>query len=479
MTAALTTAEAGGTPAPHAEKLNPITFAVAVLKLRIYSWQAKIMASVWSGKPTVAATPNGAGKTSVIIVALALTLLHEFPGATVVLTSATYRAVCDQIFASLAVHQAKFSAWKWNDTEINDGQGGRIIGFATDRGGRFEGFHAYPGRPLLIILDEAKSIADDIFVAADRCQPTMLLYISSWGGLFGRFHDAFSQDRFAQFQAGIADCPHITPEFIEAMRAQYGEDSDIYRSMILGQRPKGNETGFVVPFVDYERCESNPPVWQEGTKQVFCDFAETSDECVIAKRDGNRLSIVDAWIPDGNTAGITDRFEGHLRRLQNEGFVIRGDADGTGHGYITALSLRGIKISGVKNNDAPMDNHYFNLAAEHWWTFAKKVKSNFWILPHDEVLKRQLCSREEVYRKVGDKKVYGREDGRLQLMPKSRLSTKSPDRADALVGAAFDYASFAAFTLMGGNDMRSHLDMLNEALGYGPNAGTIEGACAG
>lgn len=436
-------AEAGATPPPP--RLSPIQFAVTVLKRRLYKWQAFIMADVLK-KPTSAVTPNEAGKTSIIIASLALWCLHEYPGATVVVTSATFRAVRTQVFAALKQYEQQFAHWTWKDAEVEDGHGGRIVGFATDSGAKFEGFHAYlatattPFRPLLIILDEAKTIPDDIFVGVDRCNPTWLLYISSPGGHFGRFHDSFKSARFAAHKITISDCPHITPERIAAMKEQYGEDSDIYRSMILGLFAKGKEDGKVVAFESYERCLANPPRWQEGVKRAFCDFADSGDLCIIATRDGNRLDFADVWKPDGNKAGVAERFERSLRKLQEQGYELLGDEDGTGHGYITTLNLRGVRIRGVRNNDAASRPEvHFNLAAEQWWTFAKQIEDCRWILPHDETLKRQLCTREQNWVLVDGKKQFGREDGKLQLQPKKRSGMPSPNHADAIVGVAFDY----------------------------------------
>ncbi|HWA07935.1 MAG TPA: hypothetical protein VG838_00560 [Opitutaceae bacterium] len=445
MSAAATTDQAAPTevaaPAPAAErpKLSPVQFAVVVLKLRLYKWQAQVLMDVTTGQPVVVVTPNESGKTSVIIVTLALWCLHEWPGATVVLTSATFRAVRTQVFAALEKHKDKFGHWTWKDTEIENSAGGRILGFATDSGANFEGFHAYPDRPLLIIKDEAKSVSDDIYQASDRCNPTMQLDISSPGGHFGRFHDGFKSPRHLKHEISVEDCPHITPERIAAMKDQYGEDSDIYRSMILGKFAKGKEDGKVVAFEDYERCLANPPTWHTGTKQVFCDFADSGDLCIVAKRDGNKITIADQWKPDGNKAGVAERFERNLRPLQDEGYKLFGDEDGTGHGYITTLNLRGIKIRGVRNDDRTCDPHYFNINAEQWWTFAKQVRECRWILPHDETLKRQACTREQNFVLVAGKKQFGREDGKLQLQPKRRSGMPSPNHADAVVGVAFDY----------------------------------------
>ena len=108
------------TPTPQAKKrtlLSMVQFAVVVLTLRLYVWQAAVMASVAKGVPTAVVTPNGAGKTSVIIKTAALWCLHEFPGATVVVTSATFRAVRAQVFAALEQDKVKFAGWTWNETK--------------------------------------------------------------------------------------------------------------------------------------------------------------------------------------------------------------------------------------------------------------------------------------------------------------------------------------------------------------------------
>lgn len=456
MTTALpVTAASTAHPLKQRARMSPAVFAVAALGMKLYRWQAQVLVDVMKRKPVAVVTPNEAGKTSVVITALALAVLHEWPGATVVLTSATFRAVRTQIFAALEQHRAKFAGWSWKDTEIEDGHGGRIIGFATDQGARFEGFHAYPDRPLLIVLDEAKTVPDEIFVAADRCNPTFMLYISSPGGLFGQFHDAFKNPGVISHEITVEDCPHITPERIEKMREKYGEDSDIYRSMILGKFGKGNDTGKVIQFVDYERCLANPPRWTEGKRQAFCDFAESGDLCVIAKRNGNRLDIADAWKPDGNTAGVAERFERTLRALQKDGYDLFGDADGTGHGFITTLTLRGLHIRGVKNNAASTDKHYFNLNAQQWWTFAEQVRKCRWILPHDETLKRQVCERNQNYVERDGKQVFGREDGKLQLQPKRKESAPSPNHADAVIGAAYDYPALEAVSFVQSGASRS------------------------
>lgn len=71
----------------------------------------------------------------------------------------------------------------------------------------------------------------------------------------------------------------------------------------------------------------------------------------------------------------------------------------------------GVRVQGVGNNDPAQDAHYFNLAAEMWWTLAAKLGRGEMVLPwKDDVLKKQMLGREEVYRQVDGVKVYGLDD---------------------------------------------------------------------
>lgn len=421
--------------APHgAERLAPHLFAVSRLKVRPYLWQAAIMHDVWQRRKTAARCCNGSGKTSKVVASLGLCVADQYAGATVVIVSAGNRQVRDQVMPAIAGFRDKFAGWDFSDMRVEAPNGSRIIGFSTDHGGRFEGYHsAGPDKPLLIIVDEAKTVADEIFVAIDRCQPDMLLYISSTGGRLGRFHDAFAQPHFRKHMVGADQCPHITPEFIEEMGRQYGTDSEIYRSMILGEFALGDDDGHVIPFGALEACLRNPPFPRDGEAVGFCDFAESSDENVLAVVRGNQVEIVEAWVQAPKADGQPDkdavvaRFKAGFRRAGVKAERIWGDASGMGFGYIYALRVDGWAINSCENSDTPVDPHYFNLGAEQWWRGREQIEKAALVLPRDDVLKKQLCVRKKE----------PREDGKLQLEPKKRAKHKSPDRADAVLGALY------------------------------------------
>lgn len=417
------------------ELIAPHTFAVGVLHQKPYLWQAAIMRDVWRWRRTAARCCNGSGKTDRVVTPLSLDTLAQFKRPTVVIVSATHRQVRDQVFASIKKHEPRFPSWDWADSRIESPTGGRIIGFSTDNGGRFEGFHSDgPDAPLLIIADEAKTIADDIFVAIDRCNPDMLLYISSPGGVLGRFHDSFKLPGYAKHVVGVDQCPHITQEFIQQMGELYGTDSEIYRSMILGEFAAGNDDGTVIPFGALEACLRCPPMEHSTEEPVgFCDFAESSDENVLVVVRGNRVEIADAWVQPRKADGqpdkdaVVSRFKALFRSQGLKPERIWGDASGMGYGYAYALRKDGWAINTCENSDKPDDDHYFNLGAEMWWEARYDIEAARRILPRDEVMKRQLCTRKKE----------PREDGKLQLQPKKRIQGPSPDRADAVVGALY------------------------------------------
>lgn len=410
------------------KKIEPQMFAMAVLGLTLYPWQAFALYDLGAKNKVTLRANNGSGKTAHLVAPAALWNAVCNPGSTTVITSATHTQLVEQIFAALQGYQTKLdtTGWKWNRTEIETAQGSRIIGRATNQGGRFEGFHSYPDRPLMVIVDEAKTVQEDIFIAVDRCDPTYLLYVSSPGGKLGRFHDSFASDRFVHHAISARDCPHIPKKYIDEMKAQYGENSEIYRSMILGEFSDDLDDGSVIPFGAYENCLRNPPLEQvNGDVVAFCDFAESSDENVLAIRRGNKVGIIDAWVQsNGSRSEVKDRFKRLFREQGLSASEIWGDGDGLGGGYILALEADGWPINEFRNKNYDTINKYFNPSAELWFKTSDLIRSGKIILPHDDILKKQMCSRKRVIR----------EDGRLQLEPKKLLQGKSPDRADAVVG---------------------------------------------
>jgi hypothetical protein len=91
--------------------------------------------------------------------------------------------VKNQFFASLARfrYRPAFAGWTWLETEVRNPHGGFLFGRATDTSGNIEGLHDQPGSPAAILVDEAKSIRDEVLDALERCHTSYPLFMSSTG----------------------------------------------------------------------------------------------------------------------------------------------------------------------------------------------------------------------------------------------------------------------------------------------------------
>lgn len=208
-----------------------VTFAEDVLLLRLHWWQACCLA--WYDKASKQliqgslATPNGSGKSSVVIPALVLGWLTLYPKGRVVLLSADAKQLDGQLMPAINSHRGKFPDWRFVEREITTPEGARFVGFTTDEPGRAEGWHKMDDLdgPLLMIFDEAKTIPDGIFEAGDRCTYNAILLASSPGRMGGRFYESqFGRADFKKLRIGLKDCPHIPSDKIKRLHEQYGPD---------------------------------------------------------------------------------------------------------------------------------------------------------------------------------------------------------------------------------------------------------------
>src|SRR5262249_18038882 len=155
--------------------------------------------------------------------------LFYYPRGRVVITTRSDTQLETQTIANLDKHWRKFG---WTQPvksplyTLVTPTGGSLIAFVTNEGTRAQGHHTTPDQPLLMIVNEAKSVHNSVLEGIDPCTPDVLLLIRSPGGREGRFYDCFTKlaPYYATIRAGLADCPHISQEKIEHTVAKYGAD---------------------------------------------------------------------------------------------------------------------------------------------------------------------------------------------------------------------------------------------------------------
>jgi hypothetical protein len=333
---------------------------------------------------------------------------------------------------ALRSYSGKFPAWEFLHREVRTPQAGFCLSFVTDEPQRAEGHHAASGSPLLIIVDEAKSVDQAIFEAIDRCSYSVLLLISSPGLRSGRFYDAFTKYRsdYKCFEVGLKDCPHVSEERILDVTQTYGENHPLTRSTLYGEFMLADEST-VFP-VDYNRLRAlidSPPHPRLTTEMVgFCDFGGGQAENVLAIRRGNKLVQLVAWREHDTVAGV-GRFIMEFRKFGLKASQLWCDAGGAGQVMADMMQAAGWGLNrfyfGAK---ALKEDIYISRGAEVWHAFGLLVQKAELVLLDDPKLVSQLTTRKTTF----DSR------GRMGVESKEKMASRglsSPDRADAVVGA--------------------------------------------
>jgi len=414
---------------------KPSAFASNVLGINLYDWQRKVLRDLEPRDCRVALrAANGSGKTSTVISAILIWHALVYPRSIAVTTAGVFRQVESQLWPSLRNHIAKLGgAWEVTSGEIRylhpNGNTSRIIGYSATDPGRAEGWHAedHEYHPLLMVVDEAKTVADPLFEAISRCQPTRLLIASSPGGTSGAFYRAFTKEAnmWQKHAVTAFDCPHITQAQIDEVTQRYGEKHPLTRSMIYGEFVDIGLESLVISLTQLQNCYNTPPRFKPGVRIAGVDFAAGGDQNVICISDGNKILPMIAW-REKDTMAAVGRFIVEFKKAGLEANNIYADASGMGMVMCDALAESGWVVNRVNFGATAYDNNaYTNRSAEMWYGMAKKIEDAEIILPEDEDLTAQLTCRRTITNSKGKLGVESKDSMRAR-------GIASPDRADAL-----------------------------------------------
>ena len=414
---------------------KPSAFASNVLGINLYDWQRKVLRDLEPRDCRVALrAANGSGKTSTVISAILIWHALVYPRSIAVTTAGVFRQVESQLWPSLRNHIAKLGgAWEVTSGEIRylhpNGNTSRIIGYSATDPGRAEGWHAedHEYHPLLMVVDEAKTVADPLFEAISRCQPTRLLIASSPGGTSGAFYRAFTKEAnmWQKHAVTAFDCPHITQTQIDEVVQRYGEKHPLTRSMIYGEFVDIGLESLVINLTQLQNCYNTPPRFKPGVRIAGVDFAAGGDQNVICISDGNKILPMIAW-REKDTMAAVGRVIVEFKKAGLEANNIYADASGMGMVMCDALAESGWVVNRVNFGATAYDNNaYTNRSAEMWYGMAKKIEDAEIILPEDEDLTAQLTCRRTITNSKGKLGVESKDSMRAR-------GIASPDRADAL-----------------------------------------------
>jgi hypothetical protein len=431
-----------------------------------YQWQEAIWAACWKRGAMVAVrTCNESGKSSIVVPMLAASFASAFPSAQVVITSASDRQLKKQMEPNLKALFYNKPKWEILANEIKgpsiDGlPPSSIIWFATKGGDMFEGFHVKQFlddqkrvrySPLLIIVDEAKSVKKDIFTAIERCNPTIQLIISTCGEDSGDFYDACMnegglwttsyeyQGKTIDFEIPWTMCPHLMKgtsyKRKRAMLDEKGPNDPDVMSILLAKFFRGGSR-MVFDESDLSAvgdCSSGMiRAVPDGGRKAFCDFSGGGDELTFGMRIGNLIKPLTCWHNDQTTppSKTADKYIALFIANGLQAKEIYGDNGGLGALIINELGNKGWNINRINANIQPIyKDGFVDRYSEKHWNLKLHIQNRSIILPNDLLLMNQMRLRRYLRQNSDENKI------RMEPKEQARKQRgeKSPDRLDTIV----------------------------------------------
>jgi len=456
---------------------SPAVYAQTYLgKKTQYPWQRAVKDAVAKDKSNVSAvTCNESGKTSECIHDLVLWHMDTRPGSITVTTSASVRQVRNQLYPHLQSTCARnpyFKDWKvttGTQLSVTSPNGSKCVSFVAVDPGKAEGFHKAEfgtsdvmenftppeewnvnideiagnaremAKSLMIIVDEAKTVPDEIFEAIDRCRPDHYFVASSPGDPHGFFYDTQHRNRkeFKIFTVPWSKCPHLFDmpaehAQIERRIRTFGEDSAYVRSschaewvvdagaLVFNRTNLSGSFAGKLPKFGHDRC-------------LAIDLSGGGDEIPCFFRQGNHGKVEYSTRNRDSYDLVKNELVPLFRRLKLAPEEICADNGGLGKPIIDHCHALKWPIRRIDFGGKPKDNSlYANVRAEMYWEFSHRVNAGEAILDSDKLLEDQLLAQ----------KYDLSQDRCMRLIRKEKLKGampwNSPDRSDAAVMAFYD-----------------------------------------
>ena len=432
---------------------DPTLFVRVILGAEPQPWQEEALLAIRDNDRVAIRSGHGVGKTAFLSWVVLWWMLTHYP-VKVACTANTASQLGDVLWPEInkwgrklpEVFQSQLE-FKSDKIELKGG----ADSFAVERTSRKEqpealqGFHS---PHMLFVVDEASGVPDIIFEVGQGAMSTegaKTVMVGNPTRSSGYFHDAFHRntERWWTRRVGCNEANSVSDGFIDDMKRQYGEDSNIYRVRVLGEFPEADDD-VVVPLHliesavtrDVEATETVMPVWG-------LDVARFGDDrTALCKRQGNALiEPIKSWRNKDlmEICGII-LTEYDSTPYPDRPSEILVDSIGLGAGVVDRLTEMdfGPEIRGINVAESPaLGQRYGRLRDELWFKAREWLEARDVWMPQDDELTSELSGVRFKYLSSGKLKVESKDEMK-------RRGQKSPDLADSFVLTFASQASRAS-----------------------------------
>ena len=451
-------------------------FAEETLGVSLWDKQQEVLAAIRRRRRVAVKSGNGLGKDFTAAVAV-LWYLHAHDPAIVLSTAPTFRQVRHVLWRQIhALHRqaTRPLGGQLLDTRWDLAKDRYALGLSATGADQFQGFHC---ENILVVVDEAEGVAEPIFEAIDAIMTSenvKLLLIGNPTTTSGPFYRAFHEESgiYHPITISALDSPNlqaggngirglVTAQWVEERRAIWGEDSDLYRSRVLGVFPEraidallaiDDINDAVIPAA-HSVIPANAGIHRTGSADdpgghdwssmflpgvgpnagpviIGMDVARFGpNRTVLVVRRGNTVLSIQAFNGIDTMAGVGKVIDA-IRRFGPA--LVNVDASGIGGGVVDRLIEQGYSVHAMDGAARPVrDPVCANRRAEAYSMLAQRFRDRRIRIPHDVELIRELA----------ELRYHSNSQGKVLIESKASMHNRglpSPDKADALMLAFLD-----------------------------------------
>lgn len=403
-------------------------------------WQADVLRAIGEHQTSprsaralriAVASGHGVGK-SALVAWLILWMMSTRPQLAGVVTANTRTQLETKTWRELAVWHRRainrdwftWSASRFASVTHPDTWFVAAVPWSKQRPEAFAGLHA---RHVLVLYDEASSIADEIWDVSEGAMTTPGALWLAFGNptrTTGRFRQCFGRfrNRWRTFQVDARKGRLASRQQIDDWIADYGEDSDFVRIRVKGEFPRQGTSQFIpAALVDAARTRRSIGY---GPLIMGIDVARFGDDqTVFLFRQGDAVRHVARHRGLDTMQVAAHAAEEIVKRRPDAVFI---DGIGVGGGVVDRLRQLGFRVLDV-NAAARANNErlYANRRVEMWGQMRDWLRAGGCLPRDDAALADDLVGPE-----------YGFDSGnRIALERKQDLRARglaSPDAGDAL-----------------------------------------------
>jgi phage terminase large subunit len=410
-------------------------YAEQVIGVDLEGYQKDVLVAIQQYQKVAWRSGHGVGKTTTAAIAVNW-YFDCFPNSRIITTASAWRQVSKQLWPEIHKWRRKanlelIGAQEYESLNLmlKRGEEWFATGEASDEPAKMEGFHA---KHLFFVFDEAKAIPDATFEACEGALTTVgakqLVISTPPPETAGYFYDIFARKKgnYQLFHTNSEQSPRVSSEWIEARKAEWGENSPLYQTRVKGEFSQSGED-LVIPLKWVEECVNRKGVG--GAIEIGCDVARFgSDMTVMIVRNGENVVDLQSFSQQDTMETV-----GRLKNLIDQYKPLRTKVDviGMGAGVVDRLKELGYDVIGVNVAESASNTEQFqSLRSEIYWGLRERFRDKAISIPNDDTLIGQLANIKYGYNSRGQTIIESKDE-----MKKRGL--KSPDMADALALAYY------------------------------------------